>query len=351
MKIGSGFPFNVIVALITVFLYSAPDYSPENHKVFAFLPFLLPVFLLLNFLYFIYWGLKLNFKLVLSFIVLLLGYKYIERSVSYNLGHKKVGKTIEVLSYNVRVFNVYPHLRKNNPDDSQKMISWVASQKADVKCLQEFYTDTSDEYNTLKMIADSAPYVYFEPFLVTDKVHKFGMVIFSKLPIINKGYLKFKKQSNNQAIFADLVMDGDTIRVYNFHLQSNNIDEGLFGDDIRWKKNLWISLKKYAIASQVRGEQVNILCAHIDSSPYPVIACGDLNEIPYGYVYEQLRRRLNNSFEEGGTGLGITFNGSIPFLRIDNQFFDDRFKINFFSTIKVVKYSDHFPLLGNYLIN
>lgn len=347
MKIGSLFITNVVIAVLTVLLYEVPQYGPENHWAFAVLPILIPLFLILNIAFVIIYGIQFNLKVILSGIVLVLGSKYLNRTVSLDRNESK-GEGLSVLSYNVRVFNVYPHLQTEGAQNSKEQLSWLENHPADIKCLQEFYTDTSSVYNSLRRLKQQTPYVHFEPFLVNQKVHKFGMVIFSKFPIIDKGIIRFRRKSNNQVIYADILYKKDTIRIYNFHLQSNIIEENLFENETEFKNKFIRSLKRYAIASEVRSEQVKTLLDHVKSSPYPVILCGDLNEIPYGYIYEEFRKILYNSFEEKGLGFGFTFNGGIPFLRIDNHFYGPQLEIKSFQTMNHIKYSDHYPLLGVY---
>ena len=36
----------------------------------------------------------------------------------------------------------------------------------------------------------------------------------------------------------------------------------------------------------------------IDQSPYPVIVCGDLNDVPNSYAYNHIGRGLRNAFVE-----------------------------------------------------
>jgi endonuclease/exonuclease/phosphatase (EEP) superfamily protein YafD len=83
-----------------------------------------------------------------------------------------------------------------------------------------------------------------------------------------------------------------------------------------------------------------------------VICAGDFNEIPYSYSYRRLKKGLRNSFEEAGAGFGFTYNGNtLVTLRIDNQFYSDRVDCVELETLNTVSYSDHFPLLGTYVLS
>jgi endonuclease/exonuclease/phosphatase family metal-dependent hydrolase len=56
-----------------------------------------------------------------------------------------------------------------------------------------------------------------------------------------------------------------------------------------------------------------------------------------------LRKGLVDTFKDKGAGLGTTFNGVIPLLRIDYILVDPKFQVSKFNIIKE-KYSDHFPI-------
>lgn len=179
------------------------------------------------------------------------------------------------------------------------------------------------------------------------------MIIFSKYPIINKDLIHLDKNSNNQMMYVDLKIRKDTLRVYNIHLQSmaiseKEIDKAGISDD-ESQSNLLRVMKRLKNGFKNRSIQTDLLKKHIEDCPYPVLVCGDLNDLPYGYCYNSLSDGLSNAFEEKGSGMGVTYRGKIRLLRIDNQFFDPSvLKINSFSTLDTVKYSDHFPILGNY---
>jgi len=93
------------------------------------------------------------------------------------------------------------------------------------------------------------------------------------------------------------------------------------------------------------------LIEFVEASPHPVICAGDFNELPYSFSYQMLKRHLRNSFEESGRGFGFTYNGNtLSMLRIDNQFYSAPLRSVDFQTVDSVKFSDHFPLKGSYII-
>ena len=55
---------------------------------------------------------------------------------------------------------------------------------------------------------------------------------------------------------------------------------------------------------------------------------------------------MKNVFVEKGSGLGRTFTGISPVLRIDNIFVDNKFEVQQFLRIPK-KLSDHFPIIAD----
>ena len=84
----------------------------------------------------------------------------------------------------------------------------------------------------------------------------------------------------------------------------------------------------------------------MDSSKYPVIVCGDLNDVPNSYSYFIIGEKMKNAFAEKGTGIGRTFYSVSPTLRIDDIFCDERFSVQQFVRVKK-KLSDHYPLIAD----
>lgn len=331
----------------------------------GFFLFTTPIPLLLNLFYLFGWGWQRSRLAILPLLVVIFAWSYYERGLTLKFGEdsKEVqaeslakAATLNVLSYNVRIFNTYAHLHDKQYANSRDMIQWVAENPADVYCLQEFYNEPqSSVYNSVqKIVKKHGKYYFISNTLLNRANGQFGMAIISKYPILNKGTIKFEKLTQNHAMFADLKIKKDTVRVYNFHLQSMSIEEqdiintyrkqNLFGKDlhklVRRLKNGFIK----------RSYQVNTLYDHLKESPYPVIVCGDLNDVPYSYTYQKLNRHLLNAHTAAGWGVGSTYNGILPLLRIDHQFFSPGLEVSNFKVHRDVTFSDHFPLTATYII-
>ena len=112
---------------------------------------------------------------------------------------------------------------------------------------------------------------------------------------------------------------------------------------IKESKNIISKFKRGFLRRQLQAEKIR---TEIDKSPYPVIVTGDFNDVPNSYAYHTIGKGLNNAFAEKGSGLGRTFSGISPVLRIDNIFADKKMDVLQFQLIKK-KLSDHFPILAD----
>ena len=162
---------------------------------------------------------------------------------------------------------------------------------------------------------------------------------------------QYHQYHTNGYQWADLkINDHQVIRVFNLHLQSNGIT--LMTEDVTANGNIqnkktWRSIKgimgQYKRAALKRAEQAEEIARLVKESPYPVIICGDFNDVPVSYSYRILSKELQDTFKEKGGGFATTYTGPIPGLRIDYIFVSPRFEINSFHTGKR-NFSDHKPV-------
>ncbi|GEO03798.1 endonuclease [Adhaeribacter aerolatus] len=319
----------------------------------------MPGALILNILFLLIWLLNRSVKAIIPLLVIFFGWSYYERGFAFNLSPDNElldvdPQLLQVLSYNVRIFNTYAHLQDENQQSSKKMIKWVANYPADIFCLQEFYNDpTSPVFNsTSKIGKQQRKRFYIAETLVNNNGVQFGLAIFSKFPIVDKGIIRFGEKTNNLAMFIDVKLRADTVRIYNFHFQSMSIDEKDIVDTYQDEQKLTTGSRKllrlFKRGVVKRADQVNLLLEHAAASPYPVILCGDTNDLPYSYTYQRLKTNYTNAFQAKGWGIGATYNGKLPFVRIDNQFCGEGWEVLNYILHDSVSYSDHFPIAATY---
>ncbi|BDD11355.1 endonuclease [Fulvitalea axinellae] len=315
----------------------------------SFLTLLIPVLLLVNLILLIL-SLKKPKGILWPLTGLLAGIFFIFSTVSISPLADPKEADFSVLTYNVRNFSEESPKRKDLYVASEGMVNWVTSVNADVKCFQE-YTPARLKVDK-KLKADGYS---LTPWKYPGDRYAGSLVIASRFPILKSGKVTLYKKKPisriNGAVFADLKVANDTIRVYNAHLHSMGINQ----NDVTDKDRLINTYKrtgnklKYGMAK--RAEQVNILLEHIEASPYPVVLCGDFNDPPYTYSYFKLKQKLGNAFERAGNGFGFTFNGKLFFLRIDQQFFGKGIDAVAYKTMDKIAYSDHFPVMSWYKLS
>ena len=264
------------------------------------------------------------------------------------------------MSWNVEQFNILHH--KDHPEIKQKIFDLINEYDPDIACLQEAVA--SDKKGGINYFPDIQKKLRFTDYLYSysikdnfDSYHHFGRIIFSKLPIINKQtVVNYPNDYNATFQYIDVLKDKDTIRVFNIHLQSlkftkanlSYLDKaGLESDSTITESKSIISKIKTGFIK--RSIQANFIKDEINHSPYPVIICGDFNDVPNSYAYETVGASLQNAFVEKGSGIARTFTGISPTLRIDNIFVDKKFTIIQFTRVKKLL-SDHFPILTDLIL-
>ena len=334
---------HIFVFTFTLLTYLSVYVSPDLFWIAGFFSLAIPILLLTNLLLLVSYAVRKHKVAVFPGLALLLGYQYLTASLSLHLSSSasETDTTFSVLNYNVRVFNIYEHLQPTHQQETS-MLDWLVQENADVKCLQEFYNDSSSStFNTTHALLKGGEYQSFvHPSLVNRIGAEFGLAIFSRFPITHRGEVVAEGDSIQYAIFADLTTPTGPIRVYNVHLRSMSIDANTLGDREKYPS----IARKLKNGFTIRAQQVNHLLAHIQESPHPVVVAGDFNDLPYSYSYFLLRSALTNAFEAAGQGFGFSYNGKLPFLRIDNQFFSGTLRAHRFVTCQDVKFSDHHPL-------
>ncbi len=340
--------FRILFFLITMVCYASVMISPENFWLLGFMSLAIPALILAHLFFLMIYVRKLRRSFFCHLAAIVLGFAFIK--VSYSISRNDSDGALKVLSYNVRVFNNYTHLRNEEHKSSRKMIAWSVENDAQIKCFQEYYNkDKSTVFDVRNKLTSAGWNQNHFKIVHRDRTKaEFGLAIYSSLPIINRGEIYAESGRFLNAIYADIIHGKDTLRIYNTHLESMSIDvENVVNTDKLAKsyKDLGYRLRNGFVT---RAQQTKGLVKSISSCKYKIILCGDLNELPYSYPYFSLRSLLNNAFEKAGNGFGFTYNGKLFFLRIDNQFFSKDIEIHNFSTHRNISYSDHFPLTATY---
>jgi endonuclease/exonuclease/phosphatase family metal-dependent hydrolase len=107
---------------------------------------------------------------------------------------------------------------------------------------------------------------------------------------------------------------------------------------------------KLKTAYKKRAEQAILLHKKIKESPYPVLVCGDFNDVPGSFTYFTIKDNLQDAFLKKEFGFGRTYRFISPTLRIDYILADKKFTIKQYTKI-VAPYSDHYPVIADIKIS
>ena len=354
---------NIIAAIL--FLLGSYGYllNPKYFWPVGLLTLTAFYFLLILVAFIFFWLIIKPRRALISVIALLLAFKPISNIIALRLSSSftqaKPQNALRIMTWNVAQFNVMED--KIHPTVKKDMIDLINYYQPDIACFQEMVAEDStvkdhghmDEFLE-KLKFSNYFYSYNSKEDFWGYAH-FGILIFSKYPIIKKQTVSFYPNDYNSIFqYVDIVKGADTIRVFNIHLQSlrfskanlKYIDKPTVEDEnaaIKESRNIIGKFKKGFLKRQVQADRIR---AEIEKSPYPVIVTGDFNDVPNSYAYHTIGKGMNNAFVKKGTGLGRTFSGISPVLRIDNIFVAEKMDVLQFQLIKK-KLSDHFPVIAD----
>lgn len=285
--------------------------------------------------------------------------KAVSETISLNFWFEQKSdglETLDILTFNASTFNK----NRKDPfvsDDSLfkgDFFHYLSQNKdsLEIMCIQEFHHDDAEDDRILDKIVSitGMGYYYTVPIWQSVQYGFFGIITFSKYPIIGGGTLFVGEESTlNRGIFTDIVFQEDTIRVINIHLHSMSIRVSL-EDSLSYNDRANDVFGKLRAGSTKSKKQIEQVVKAIERSPYPVIVCGDFNTFPYGYAYQEVKKRLQNSFEKAGRGFGFTLNIFPYLVRVDNLFHSKELHCVESKVERRIELSDHFPVLAKFYL-
>jgi endonuclease/exonuclease/phosphatase family metal-dependent hydrolase len=359
--------FFIVTNITAAILFLLGSYGylfhPSTFWPVGFLTLSAFYFLLVLIAFIIFWLFIKPKRTLISIVAILLAYKPISNIISPHLSNsftkEKPANSLRIMTWNVAQFNIMED--KQHPEVKRQMLNSINEYEPDIACFQEMVAEDSTikNHGHVDEFLEKLNYKnYFYSYNVKEDFWgyaHFGIIIFSKYPIVNKQTVGFYPNDYNSIFqYVDIVKGEDTIRVFNIHLQSlrfskenlKYIDKPTVEDEdkaLRESKNIIAKFKKGFLKREVQADRIR---TEINKSPYPVIVTGDFNDVPNSYAYHTIGAGMKNAFVEKGSGLGRTFSGISPVLRIDNIFVDNRMDVLQFNLVKK-KLSDHFPIMAD----
>jgi len=346
------FTINIFVGVALVLSNLAGHISISQSSLIQIFGLIYPIILIINIVFLIFWIITKSKLAFFSLLIILLGFGNIINNFQITFFNKtnKQSHQIKVLSYNVQNFKYKSS--SSYSETKSEIVNFIINQKPNIVCLQEYHSMANLFYQPLKDIRDSlnATTYYYESYFSRKNNQLSGLVIFSTYKVINKGRLKFDG-SRTFGIFTDVIINSDTVRIFNIHFASTRLEPADIDfvvnpemEDSKALKNRSIQIYyKLSQAYQLREKQLNYLIHKIESTTYEIILCGDFNDTPSSWVYNQLANELNDTFVKKGVGISSTYAGPLPLLRIDYILTGKKIETYGFTRYDIKK-SDHYPI-------
>lgn len=277
---------------------------------------------------------------------------------SFSAGSPQEGGELRVMSYNVLNFSDYYGSGKSREEVAHRVANFVLEHNPDVLCVQEFAEfmpktgrkDCIAQYGELLKM----PYQYYHT-----KQHYGSNVIFSKYPLSavdaddalggeNEYGAVAKVDAGKKGVFyvvcchlASFQLTNDEITVFS--------DTSNSKEEVKTKgKSILVKLKN---AYEKRSQEVSKMLEDMPSDGRAIVLCGDFNDTPLSYTYHQIKRAgFTDGFVEVGRGVGRTYAGKLPMLRIDYVWGNGQIQPTAFKRLKF-KGSDHFPVMMDFNVN
>lgn len=334
---------NLIVGIGFLICAYSPMISPVQHPIWACAGLFIPVFIILNLCFVVFWAFAKWKMVIIPITFFLLGWNSLMSYCPLNFSSKSSGgDNLEVLTYNVM------YMQKQKSADgsyTNPILEYIKESKADIVCLQEYPFDDTKIKNSLLKV-----YPYMRMCNVSNRN---AVACYSKYPVRLIEEIKVKSSFNGSAAFR-IEYKGRNIPVIVNHLESNKLDAHdkevytdmlKSPDENKVKSGSKYLLNKLADAMSIRGPQADVVSEYISKeySPY-MIVCGDFNDTPVSYVHNKISEKLHDAYIEAGNGPGITYNRNFLYFRIDHIMVGDAYKVLDCRVDNSIDASDHYPL-------
>lgn len=256
---------------------------------------------------------------------------------------KECDAQLKVMTYNIGVFRDYKVKSRSVTEVKQSLADFVKGHNPDILCLQEsgkWPDETAQEFS--EMIG--CEYYSYNK--------NNGNSFFSKYPMENVEDFDDDRLDR----FADIrkihVDDENYFYLINCHFNSFGISKqeieyindtkNIVKDSEIHGKSLISKLKN---GFKLRTISTELLLSNLPDNDIPYIICGDFNDTPLSYTYSKMSKAgLHDAFITLSQGIGKTYCGPLPLLRIDYFWYNDKIEAVEYERIRQTT-SDHYPLM------
>lgn len=335
---------NIFVAVGMIAVGYAGYLEPEHFPLIAITGLAFPVFLVLNIVYLLFWGMFYRRMLVISGVALLLSIDLIADYSPITIPSTHPEGSIKVLSYNTLAYNTSEAGTPNG------ILLYILYSGADIVCVQEHnqYVVANDEtWNEVNKV-----YTYSDTLCVGTGGS--CIAVFSKYPIRKRQHIDFESKGNLAGVF-DIDINGKLVHLINCHLETVGLsieDKEGFQKIVNGeshaheaKHETKLLASKIKDSTVKRAAQARAIAKYInDHKGESIILCGDFNDHPLSYTHRMIASGLTDCYRKAANLPGFSFNYGSMYVRIDNIMCSDDWTPYECQVDKSIELSDHYPI-------
>lgn len=342
----------MILSIVAVLGYFASVTDPSITWYFSVISLVLAPILIVNLIFLIYFAVRRKWLIMLFPIVALgLNHSYITAVFQIKFSSpEETTNSIKIATFNVHAFSE----NRNIENEVRNIAEFLYEERIDIVCFQEFM------YNKKLGVEDISRIFSFLPYHTEIKFNTYSdliVAIYSRFPIKAHKIVPFL-DSNNRCLWADIDIDGKMVRIVNAHLQTTNVNQSrkefsvISNNTISKEGKEAINTFTYRLKDNniKRAQQSGIVEKLFHDTSYPTLVCGDFNDTPSSYTYNNLiRAGLKDGFRDAGSGYMYTYKKLMYLLRIDYILYSKGIEpINYYSPS--TDFSDHKPVIFEFTI-
>ena len=352
------FLINLLVTLL--FLYPLFLTPTSFIWINGFLGLMTPYLVVIEILLLMLWLIAKPILSLFPFLSLVIGWKIILVLFAWHPGipfaKKKKDNTLRVISWNVKGFNgntPTTNLKLRTQEIAYSIQKW----EPDIVCLQEYNTNErpNDIANHSLYFTKKLPYYFFsKDFQISQNDYFSGCIIYSKYKILKAERTAFLGLGS--LISATILKGDDTIQIFTTHLASYGLNQNDFDamDQSSLTNSISINgkrgvLRKMRAAFMQRAIEAEMVKENLFKTNFPAIITGDFNDVPSSYTYHLIKGDWQDAFLAKGFGIGATFMGISPTLRIDYILANASWEVKAWESIDE-NLSDHHMIMADLVL-
>ena len=320
------------LAVVTIIASRSGHDHPEHSTIMPLLGLAVPVLLVSCLIVALCWALARKKWAFVTLTAFFFNWEYLTAVIRFGSPHEvpatapapnRQGKNSGYLT--VATYNVHNFGNEITGYSCKQIAKYMQQQHVDVLCFQEFGENKHFTADSLRRALSHWQYAIIPADGSIRGI--LPIAVFSRYPLIGGRFITYP-HSANCSMLCDIILNTDTIRLLNNHLQTTSVSQ----NRKKWERELAAdNTRREAQAVQDAAEtlhenfvkrafQTDSICQLATASPHPVLVCGDFNSLPSSYTYHRLSESLKDGFKTGGHGYMYTYRYGKRMLRIDYAF-------------------------------